>query len=177
MQFPVFLVVRFCRKKRSHTRFRCRPWKRQLLLSYKMEGKLNSVPKFAPIWYHYIKPQRIHQLSKFIQQRREEPIERFSWIFSLRFSQFSYPFISSTSNYVNITLFDKALTSCRQYLTVRCKYRRENHISRRQEILSLILFFIPDINVASKFLCFVEQIVGSIFQHLTVYCCILLQAD
>ena len=141
MQFPVFLVVRFCRKKRSHTRFRCRPWKRQLLLSYKMEGKLNSVPKFAPIWYHYIKPQRIHQLSKFIQQRREEPIERFSWIFSLRFSQFSYPFISSTSNYVNITLFEKFLQvvgSILQYLTSSSpnvssrRYKREKHTSRHQ---------------------------------------------
>ena len=167
IQIPVHLIFRFSYEKRCHTRFRCIPRNDCDYYYVKWKVKLNSVPKFAPIWYHYIKPQQIHQLSKFIQQRREEPIERFSWIFSLRFSQFSYPFISSTSNYVNITLFDKALTSCRQYLTVRCKYRRENHISRRQEILSLILFFIPDINVASKFLCFVEQIVGSIFLYLT----------
>ena len=115
----------------------------------------------------FIKPHKTAPM--FIQERGEKLIERFS----LRFSYFSYPFISSTSNYVNITLFEKVLTSCRQHFTVHCKHKREKDTSWHQ----WICFFFPDIKAVSQYLCFVEHIVGSTFQYITVSCCILLQVD
>ena len=135
--------------------------------------------KFAPIWYHYIKSHRIHQLSKFIQERGEEPAERFSWRFSLTFSQQR---LLSCEMEGKIKLCTKVCSnmiplhqtsSNSPTFEVHSEERRGAHRKILIEILTKILTIFISIHInyiKLRQYHFIWKVLTSCRQHFTVHC-------
>ena len=147
------------------------------LLLFKMEGQIELCTKVCTIaaeLHKTIRPLQTSQNCTHVHpgERRGAHRKILTEVLTKILIFFIY-IPSSLRQSTSISLYLKSFYKLQaaSYSTLQAQ-KRERHL-----MTSMDIFLLPHIKAVSQYLCFVDQIVDSIFLYLIVSCCVLLQLN